>query len=66
MKIDYKNKDKLLLVKITEEIDHHEVEKIRRKIDNEVERFMPRKIVFDFSEVLFMDSAGIGMVLRKI
>ena len=26
---------------------------------------MPRKIVFDFNNVTFMDSAGIGMVLGR-
>lgn len=65
MNIDYQNKDKLLLIEITEEIDHHTVEKIRRKVDNEITRYMPRKIVFDFNKVTFMDSAGIGMILGR-
>ena len=26
---------------------------------------MPRKVIFDFSDVTFMDSAGIGMVLGR-
>ena len=26
---------------------------------------MPRKVVFDFSNVSFMDSAGIGMVIGR-
>ena len=65
MNIDYHNKDKLLLIEITEEIDHHTVEKIRRKVDNEITRYMPRKIVFDFNKVTFMDSAGIGMILGR-
>jgi len=61
----YIEKDKLLLLEITEEIDHHTTEKIRRKADNEITRFMPRKVIFDFSNVTFMDSAGIGMVLGR-
>ena len=43
---------------ITEEIDHHKVEKIRSKVDDEITRYMPRKTIFDFSRVSFMDSAG--------
>lgn len=65
MIIKYSSRDKLLLVKITEEIDHHVAEKIRRKVDNEITRFMPRKVMFDFSRVTFMDSAGIGMIIGR-
>ena len=38
---------------------------IRRKADYEIERFMPREVVFDFDGVTFMDSAGIGMVIGR-
>ena len=57
---------KMLVFKITDEIDDCSVQKIRRKADYEIERYMPRKVVFDFDSVTFMDSAGIGMVIRKI
>ena len=65
MIIKYSSKDKLLLVKITEEIDHHTTEKIRRKVDNEITRFMPRKVLFDFGRVTFMESAGVGMIIGR-
>lgn len=61
----YENKDKTLIFEITEEIDHHTTEKIRRKMDNEIKRYMPKKIVFDFNQVTFMDSAGIGMLIGR-
>lgn len=65
METKYEEKDKLLIFKITEEIDHHTTEKIRRKMDNEIERYMPKKIIFDFNQVTFMDSAGIGMLIGR-
>ena len=65
MNVSYEEKDKLLLLEIREEIDHHTSEKIRRKADYEITRYMPRKVIFDFSHVTFMDSAGIGMVLGR-
>ena len=65
MEVDYQEEDKLLIFKITEEIDHHMVEKIRRKADYEIERHIPRKVIFDFNNVSFMDSAGIGLVLGR-
>ena len=61
----YIKEDKLLILEMTEEIDHHVAEKIRRKADDEITRYMPRKVVLDFNNVTFMDSAGIGMVLGR-
>ncbi len=65
MECTYIPNEKVLVLKITEEIDEHTTEKIRRKIDNEITRFLPRKVIFDFSDVNFMDSAGIGMLLGR-
>ena len=65
MESQYLKEDKQLIFKINEDIDECVAQKIRRKLDNEIERYMPRKIIFDFSNVQFMDSAGIGMVLGR-
>lgn len=65
MNSKYIAKDKLLVLEINEEIDHHTTENIRRKADYEIERYMPKKTVFDFNGVTFMDSAGIGMLLGR-
>lgn len=65
MNSTYNEKDKLLILEITEEIDHHTTEKIRRKADYEIERFMPKRTIFDFDKVTFMDSAGIGMLIGR-
>ena len=65
MNIDYNEKDKLLTFEVTEEIDHHWSEKIRRQVDDEIERFIPKKVIFDFDKVTFMDSAGIGMLIGR-
>ena len=65
MNSQYLKEDKVLILKITEELDHHTVEKIRRKADYEIERNIPRKVIFDFNQVSFMDSAGIGLILGR-
>lgn len=65
METKYYIEDKLLILHLTEDIDHHTTEKIRRKADNEIQRHMPRKVVFDFDNVSFMDSAGIGMLIGR-
>ncbi len=66
MNITYSKKDRLLKFELTEEIDQHTADKVRRKIDDEIERYIPRKIIFDFNNITFMDSSGIGMMLRKV
>ena len=65
MESKFYEEDKLLVFKITDEIDDCNVQKIRRKADYEIERHMPKRVVFDFDCVTFMDSAGIGMVLGR-
>ena len=65
MEIKFFEDQKLLIFKITEEIDECKVKEIRRRADYEIERFMPKRVVFDFDSVTFMDSAGIGMVIGR-
>lgn len=65
MDIDFIEKDKLLILKITDEIDHHTTDKIRRLADYEIQRCGPRKVIFDFSGTCFMDSAGIGLIIGR-
>ena len=65
MESKYYNEEKLLILKITEEIDECTAQKIRRKADYEIERYMPRKVIFDFNSVTFMDSAGIGLIIGR-
>ena len=61
----YKKEDKQLIFKLQEDIDECSVQKIRRKLDNEIERYMPKEVIFDFNNVSFMDSAGIGLIIGR-
>ena len=65
MESKFYEKDKLLIFKITEDIDDHSVQKIRRRADYEIERYMPKRVIFDFDSVTFMDSAGIGLIIGR-
>ena len=65
MESKFYEEDKLLVFKITDEIDDCSVQKIRRKADYEIERYMPKRVVFDFYNVTFMDSAGIGLIIGR-
>ena len=65
MESKFYEEDKLLVFKISDEIDDHNVQKIRGKVDYEIERYMPKRIVFDFDSVSFMDSAGRGLMIGR-
>ena len=65
MEFKYIAESKMLIIKLGEEIDHHTAEKARRKIDYEIQRYLPKKVIFDFSNVNFMDSAGIGLIIGR-
>lgn len=65
MNVTYDNENRLLTLKVTEEIDHCMADKIRNKADFEIQKYMPKKVIMDFDDVMFMDSAGIGMILGR-
>lgn len=54
-----------LIVRIQGDIDHHETNKIRDKIDTYLRNGQAKNIVFDFNGVTFMDSSGIGLLMGR-
>lgn len=66
MIINYEISEKKLKVFFEEEIDHHSCLKLALMIDDSIKKFSPQTVLFDFENVTFMDSSGIGMLLRKI
>ena len=47
------------------EIDHHSANSLRSQVDAAFEKSACKHIVFDFSQVSFMDSSGIGMIIGR-
>jgi len=54
-----------LIVKIKGEIDHHSCDFIREKLEREYARHNVKNIIFDFSDIHFMDSPGIGVIMGR-
>ena len=65
MESSFINEDKQLIFKMNEDIDECYAQKMRRRLDNEIERYMPKEVIFDFNNVAFMDSAGIGLLIGR-
>jgi stage II sporulation protein AA (anti-sigma F factor antagonist) len=58
-------RNKNLVVRLNCEIDHHTAGEIRDKVEREFSRSPAKNIMFDFTNVTFMDSSGIGMILGR-
>jgi stage II sporulation protein AA (anti-sigma F factor antagonist) len=54
-----------LIIRLNEELDHHNAMQIREKADRLIERNHIKHIIFDFSDLSFMDSAGIGVIMGR-
>ena len=65
MQVEYIKKQKKLILKIDEEIDHCSCEKIKRRADYEIEIHIPKEVIFDLENVTFMDSSGIGLLIGR-
>ena len=65
MKVKYKKVADKLTLSFCGELDHHSAEQVKNVIEDLVNKFNPKNVVFDFSELVFMDSTGIGMLLSR-
>lgn len=63
VKIEFQNET--LNCRLCGEIDHHTTLPIRLDIDDRIENCRPKTVILDFSDVTFMDSSGIGLVMGR-
>ncbi len=54
-----------LVVKLSGELDHHLSAELRDALDREINIHDIKNIIFDFGDVNFMDSSGIGMIMGR-
>ncbi len=54
-----------LIIRLNGELDHHNAIFVREKADKLIDRNHIKHIVFDFSGAVFMDSAGIGVIMGR-
>ena len=55
-----------LTIALTGEIDHHYAKAYIQAIAGKIEAYTPEVCVVDFSEVTFMDSSGIAVVINAL
>ena len=55
-----------MMISLYGDIDHHSVKRIRGEIDSSLYINRPKRAVMDLSEVKFMDSSGLGLILGRL
>ncbi|MBQ3031238.1 MAG: anti-sigma factor antagonist [Anaerotignum sp.] len=65
MYLRFKQKNKTILIMVSGEIDHHTSKELRRQTESAMSEMGGRNLVFDFTNVSFMDSSGIGMLIGR-
>ncbi len=65
MQIQYDTHACALVVSLGGEIDHHSAAPLRAEVDAAIYEHMPHTLILDFSDVTFMDSSGIGLIMGR-
>ncbi|MCL2386092.1 MAG: anti-sigma F factor antagonist [Defluviitaleaceae bacterium] len=63
--IQLNTRGRVLVAAPSGEIDHHQAERFRTQIDSAFEKSSCRHILLNMSQVSFMDSSGIGMIIGR-
>ena len=59
-------RDGRLTVNLHGELDHHEVRQSMSAIDRLLDEYLPRHCVLDLTDLKFMDSSGIAIVIHSL
>ncbi len=65
MNLAFEEREDILIVHMEGELDHHTAEEVRSRIDDRIDRTGFYKVIMDFTNVNFMDSSGIGVVIGR-
>ena len=66
MNLQIELKNGVMTARVSGELDHHTAAILREQIDDAAVKVKPSLLRLDFSEVPFMDSSGIGLILGRI
>lgn len=61
----YEKKRNALTVYLSGELDHRTAGEIRAQLDTLIEDSQARRLIFDLTDLAFMDSSGIGLIIGR-
>ena len=62
---EYKIEADTIMIRLPEELDHSNSTDIRKTADAGIYSGKVKNVEFDFTDTLFMDSSGIGMIMGR-
>ena len=62
---DVMRADGVLELTLRGEIDHHGAVRVRTEMDALIYEERPQKVILDLSEIEFMDSSGLGLIMGR-
>lgn len=65
MKLDIRSENGTAIAHITGEIDHHSARSLRTDLDRFIIAMQPDILAIDLSDITFMDSSGIGLIMGR-
>jgi len=65
LEVEKEVKNKVLFVRLSGELDLKEADRLRREVDEVIENYPVKDIVFNLKNVLFIDSSGLGVILGR-
>ncbi len=63
--LDMSEDGERLIVCLCGEIDHHSAIRVRTQIDEKISLMHPKKMILDLSDIDFMDSSGLGLIMGR-
>ncbi|OYD09776.1 anti-sigma F factor antagonist [Paludifilum halophilum] len=63
--VDVFPRRKVLVVRLAGELDHHTSSEVRERLESELDKGIYRDLVFNLSDLTFMDSSGLGVILGR-
>ena len=64
MPVTCTTENRVMCLRVSGEIDHHQAKALMEAIDRYVDSALPRRLTIDLEGVTFMDSSGIALLLR--
>lgn len=58
-------KKNILIIRLDGEFDQSSVQKLKEKVNNVMDKYQIKYLIFNFDKVNFMDSTGIGFIISR-
>ncbi|MDG0875227.1 anti-sigma F factor antagonist [Paenibacillus thiaminolyticus] len=65
LQVELEHRRNVLITRLRGELDHHTSEIVRIQLDEAIQRGQVNHVVLSLSELTFMDSSGLGVILGR-